>query len=241
MLYIVATPIGNLGDITYRAVDTLKSVDYIYAEDTRVTKKLLNRYEIETIVHRYDEHTKYIQIKNMINLLKEGKNIALVTDAGTPCISDPGFEIVDEALKEGLKVVPIPGPSAMPTAASVAGISMRRIAFEGFLPKKKGRETLLKKLASEERTMIFYESPHRILKTVCDIQNVMGVRDIIIVREITKIYEEIIRGTTEEVIKRLEERPIKGEIVLIIKADEDIAKREKILKKLEKQKKYKKD
>lgn len=221
MLYIVATPIGNLEDITYRAVRTLKEADYIFAEDTRVTKKLLNHYDIDTIVYRYDEFTKRQQSDNMINLLKDGKHIALVTDAGTPCISDPGFEIVDTALNEGLKVVPIPGPSALVAATSVAGIDLRRIAFEGFLPKKKGRQTLLKKLATEERVIVFYESPHRILRTVNDIHEHMGEREIIIVREITKIYEEIIRGTTVEVAERLEKNPIKGEIVLIVKALED--------------------
>jgi 16S rRNA (cytidine1402-2'-O)-methyltransferase len=221
MLYIVATPIGNLEDITYRAVRVLKESDYVFAEDTRVTKRLMNHYEIDTTVYRYDEFTKMHQIENMINLLKEGKDIALVTDAGTPCISDPGYEIVDKALEEDIKVVPIPGPSSMTAAASVAGISMKRIAFEGFLPKKKGRQTLLKKLATEERVIILFESPHRIEKTVSNIHEFMGEREIIIIREITKIYEEIIRGTTTEVAKRLAEKPIKGEIVLIIKPKQD--------------------
>ncbi len=221
MLYIVATPIGNLEDITYRAVRILNEVDYVFAEDTRVTKRLLKHYEIDTIVYRYDEFTKRHQIDNMINILNEGKSIALVTDAGTPCISDPGFEIVDTALEEGIKVTPIPGPSAMVAAASVAGMSLRRMAFEGFLPKKKGRQTLLKKLATEERMLVFYESPHRILKTVKDIDEYLGERRVVIVREITKIYEEIIRGTTKEVIERLEKNPIKGEIVLIVEALED--------------------
>lgn len=221
MLYIVATPIGNLEDITYRAVRILKESDYVFAEDTRVTKRLMNHYEIDTVVYRYDEFTKMHQIENIMNLLKEGKDIALVTDAGTPCISDPGYEIVDRALEEEIKVVPVPGASSMTAAASVAGISMKRIAFEGFLPKKKGRQTLLKKLAEEERVIILFESPHRIQKTVTNIHEFLGEREIIIVREITKIYEEIIRGTTTEVSKRLAEKPIKGEIVLIIKPKED--------------------
>ncbi len=221
MLYIVATPIGNLEDMTYRAVRTLKEVDYVFAEDTRVTRKLLNHYEIDNVVYRYDEFTKRHQIDNIINLLKEGKEIAIVTDAGTPCISDPGYEMVDTALNEEIKVIPIPGVSSMTAAASVAGINMRRIAFEGFLPKKKGRQTLLKKLATEERAIILFESPHRIEKTVADIHEFMGEREIVIIREITKIYEEIIRGTTTQVAERLREKPIKGEIVLIIKAKED--------------------
>ncbi|MGL4955380.1 MAG: 16S rRNA (cytidine(1402)-2'-O)-methyltransferase, partial [Cetobacterium sp.] len=138
MLYIVATPIGNLDDITLRAIKTFEEVDFVFAEDTRVTKKLLNHLGIEKIVNRYDEHTKMHQVSNIANMLENGNKIALVTDAGTPCISDPGFEVVDEALKRGIKVIPIPGPSAMTAAASVAGISTRRFCFEGFLPKKKG-------------------------------------------------------------------------------------------------------
>lgn len=221
MLYIVATPIGNLEDMTFRAVRTLKEVNYIFAEDTRVTRKLLNQYEIENTVYRYDEHTKMHQIANIINLLKEGKEIALVTDAGTPCISDPGYELVDAAHNEGIRVVPIPGASALTAAASAAGITMRRFCFEGFLPKKKGRQTLLKALAEEERTIVIYESPFRIEKTLRDIEQFMGVKEVVIIREITKIYEEILRGTTTELIERLAKNPIKGEIVLLIKGQED--------------------
>lgn len=221
MLYIVATPIGNLEDMTFRAVRTLKEVNYIFAEDTRVTRKLLNHYEIENTVYRYDEHTKMHQIANIINLLKEGKEIALVTDAGTPCISDPGYELVDAAHNEGIRVVPIPGASALTAAASAAGITMRRFCFEGFLPKKKGRQTLLKALAEEERTIVIYESPFRIEKTLRDIEQFMGVKEVVIIREITKIYEEVLRGTTTELIEKLAKNPIKGEIVLLIKGQED--------------------
>lgn len=218
MLYIVATPIGNLEDITFRAIRILKEVDYIFAEDTRVTKKLLDHYEIKNTVYRYDEHTKQHQIANIINLLKEEKNVALVTDAGTPCISDPGYELVDEAHRENIKVVAIPGASALTSSASIAGVNMRRFAFEGFLPKKKGRQTLFKELALEmERAIVIYESPFRIEKTLRDIDNYMGEREIVIIREISKIYEEVLRGTTKELIQKLEKSPIKGEIVLIIK------------------------
>lgn len=220
MLYIVATPIGNLDDITLRAIKTLEEVDFIFAEDTRVTKKLLNHLGIEKIVYRYDEHTKMHQVSNIANMLENGNKIALVTDAGTPCISDPGFEVVDEALKRDIKVIPIPGPSAMTAAASVAGISTRRFCFEGFLPKKKGRQTLLKSLAEEERTIVIFESPHRIEKTLRDIETFIGVREVVIVREITKIYEEILRGTTTELIEKLSKNPVKGEIVLLIKGNE---------------------
>lgn len=220
MLYIVATPIGNLDDITLRAIKTFEEVDFVFAEDTRVTKRLLNHLGIEKIVYRYDEHTKMHQVSNIANMLENGNKIALVTDAGTPCISDPGFEVVDEALKRGIKVIPIPGPSAMTAAASVAGISTRRFCFEGFLPKKKGRQTLLKSLASEERTIVIFESPHRIEKTLRDIETFIGVREVVIVREITKIYEEILRGTTTELIEKLSKNPVKGEIVLLIKGNE---------------------
>ncbi|MGL4308335.1 16S rRNA (cytidine(1402)-2'-O)-methyltransferase [Cetobacterium sp. SF1] len=221
MLYVVATPIGNLEDITLRAIRILGEVDFIFAEDTRVTKKLLNHLGIEKIVYRYDENVKYHQIPNIINMLENGNKIAVVTDAGTPCISDPGWELVDAAHKAGIQVVPVPGASAMIAAASVAGISTRRLAMEGFLPKKKGRQTLLKKLATEERTIIIYESPYRIEKTLRDIETFMGVREVVIVREITKIYEEILRGTTTELIEKISKNPLKGEIVLLVKGIED--------------------
>lgn len=230
MLYIVATPIGNLEDITLRAIRVLKESDYIFAEDTRVTKKLLNHFEISNTLYRYDEHTKQHQVKNIINLLKEGKNVALVTDAGTPCISDPGYEVVDEALKEGIKVSPIPGVSAMTAAASVAGVSMRRFLFEGFLPKKKGRQTLLKSLAIEKRTIMFFESPHRIIKTLNDIDNYIGNKDIVLIREITKIYEETIRGTAQELVEALKDRTLKGEFVVIIRGNEQEVVKERVNK-----------
>ncbi|MGL5963814.1 MAG: 16S rRNA (cytidine(1402)-2'-O)-methyltransferase, partial [Fusobacteriaceae bacterium] len=221
MLYIVATPIGNLEDITLRAIRVLKESNYIFAEDTRVTKKLLSHLDIQNTVYRYDEHSKHHQIENVMKLLKENKTVALVTDAGTPCISDPGWELVDSALKEGIKVIPIPGASSMTAAASVAGISMRRFTFEGFLPKKKGRQTLLKSFQNEDRSIIIFESPNRIEKTLRDIREFVGEREVVIIREITKIYEEILRGTTEELIEKLVQKPIKGEIVLLIKGKEE--------------------
>jgi len=214
-------------DITFRAVEILKEVDYVFAEDTRVSKKLLNRYGIDKVVYQYHEHNKCHQAENIVNLLKEGKKIGLVTDAGMPCISDPGYEVVDLAHQAAIKVVAIPGVSAMTTAASIAGINMRRFAFEGFLPKKKGRQTLLKKLADEERTMILFESPYRIEKTLKDINEFLGNRYVVITRELTKIYEEVIRGEIIEVIQRLEEKPIKGEIVLIIEGKKKSKKEKK--------------
>ena len=211
MFYVVGTPIGNLEDITFRAIRILKEVDYIFAEDTRVTKRLLDHYEIEKRVYQYHEHNKLHQIENILSLLEDDKNIALVTDAGTPCISDPGFELVNEILKRDIKVAGIPGASSIVTGASISGLDMRRMAYEGFLPKKKGRQTLFNKLQSEERT----------LKTLKDIREYLGERYVVITRELTKIYEEIIRGDVSEIIEKLEKKPIKGEIVLFIRAKDD--------------------
>ena len=216
MLYIVGTPIGNLEDVTFRAIKILKEVAVIFAEDTRITKKLLNHYSIETKIYQYHEHNKHYQIENVLRILNDGNSVALVTDAGTPCISDPGYELVDEVIKNDKKVVAIPGPSALIAAASISGMNMRRFAFEGFLPKKKGRMTLLTKLKEEERTIILYESPYRLKRTLADIEEYLGDRYISIHREITKIYEETIRGKVSDVIDKLAEVEIKGEIVIII-------------------------
>lgn len=221
MFYVVGTPIGNLEDLTFRAKKVLEKVDYIFAEDTRVTKRLLSHYEIEKTVYQYHEHNKLHQIQNVINLLKGNKNIALVTDAGTPCISDPGFELVNEILKNDLKVLGIPGASSIITGASISGLDMRRMAYEGFLPKKKGRQTLFNKLKDEERTIVILESPNRILKTLKDVREYLGERYVVITRELTKIYEEIIRGNVSQIIEKLEKKPIKGEIVLFIRAIND--------------------
>jgi 16S rRNA (cytidine1402-2'-O)-methyltransferase len=216
MLYVVATPIGNLEDMTFRAVRILREAEGIFAEDTRVSGKLLRCYDITTPLYRYDEYSKSRQIPKIIALLKEGKTLALVTDAGTPCISDPGYELVDEALKNGVKVVPIPGASAMTAAACASGISMRRFAFEGFLPKKKGRQTLWKQLAEEERAIMIYESPHRVEKTIREIAEYLGERKLVIARELTKIYEEVLRGTPEEILSLLEKHAPRGEFVILI-------------------------
>ena len=221
MFYVVGTPIGNLEDLTFRDKKVLEEVDYIFAEDTRVTKRLLSHYEIEKTVYQYHEHNKLHQIQNVINLLKGNKNIALVTDAGTPCISDPGFELVNEILKNDLKVVGIPGASSIITGASISGLDMRRMAYEGFLPKKKGRQTLFNKLKDEDRTIVILESPNRILKTLKDVREYLGERYVVITRELTKIYEEIIRGNVSQIIEKLEKKPIKGEIILFIRAIND--------------------
>ena len=221
MLYIVGTPIGNLEDITYRALRILAEVDYIFAEDTRITKRLLNHYEINTTLYQYHEHNKLHQIENIINLLKDEKKIALITDAGTPCISDPGYEVVDEAHKNGIQVVAIPGASSIISGASISGLNLRRIAYEGFLPKKKGRQTLFNKLKEEERTILILESPNRILRTLKDIKEYLGERYVVITRELTKVYEEVIRGSVSELIEKIEKKPLKGEIVLLIKAKKE--------------------
>ncbi len=221
MLYIVGTPIGNMEDITYRAVKILKSVDYIFSEDTRVSRKLLTHYEIENTLYQYHEHNKSHQIENIINLLKDGKNIALITDAGTPCISDPGYELVDIAHQNDIKVVTIPGASSVIAGASISGLNLRRMAYEGFLPKKKGRQTLFNKLKEEERTIIILESPNRILKTLKDINEYLGNRYVVITRELTKIYEEVIRGHVTDLIDKIEKKPLKGEIVLLIKSKKE--------------------
>lgn len=220
MLYIVGTPIGNLEDITFRAINTLKNVSHIFSEDTRVSKKLLNHYGIETKLQIYHEHNKDFQIKNILNLLLSGKDIALITDAGMPCISDPGYELVNSAYENDIDVTVIPGPSALITASSISGLDMRRIAYEGFLPKKKNRQTTLNKLKDEDRSIVIFESPHRIVKTLEDLLNYLGNRYVVIARELTKMHEEVIRGRIEDVLNQISSKNIKGEIVLVVKSIE---------------------
>ena len=221
MLYLVGTPIGNLDDITFRALQTLKDVDYIFAENTRHTKNLLNRFEIKKIVYIYNECNKRHQIENILNLISnENKKIAIVTDAGMPCVSDPGYELVEAAYLKDIKVTVIPGVSAVTTAVSISGISMKRFAYEGFLPKKKGRQTLFNKLKLEERNIIIFESPNRVIKTLNDINKYLGNRFVIIARELTKIYEEVITGYSEELFEKYKDHKFKGEIVLIVKTSE---------------------
>ncbi|WP_058487033.1 16S rRNA (cytidine(1402)-2'-O)-methyltransferase [Defluviitalea phaphyphila] len=227
ILYLCATPIGNLEDITYRAVRILKEVDLIAAEDTRHTKKLLNYLEINTPLTSYHEHNKKVKGPVLIKKLQDGLNIALVTDAGTPGISDPGEDLVKLAHKNNIKVTPIPGAVAAISGLIVSGISTDRFVFEGFLPtdtkKKKER---LEKLSKEERTIILYEAPHRIFKTLEALYKTLGNRKISIIREITKQYEEIKLFTLEESIKYYEKNSPKGEFVLVIEgiSDEEINK-----------------
>ncbi|MGM0508195.1 MAG: 16S rRNA (cytidine(1402)-2'-O)-methyltransferase [Fusobacteriota bacterium] len=215
MLNIVATPIGNLEDMTYRSVDILKNSDYIFAEDTRNTKKLLDHYNINTITYSYHSHSEDKSLNKIIRLLKKNKKVSLVSDAGTPCISDPGYVLVQRALENNIKVRSIPGASALTAAASVSGIDMRRFAFEGFLPKKQGRETILNGLRSEKRAIIIFESPYRLRETLKELKEYLGDRIVAVNREISKIYEEVIRGKISEVLEKLDNN-VKGEIVLVI-------------------------
>ncbi|MEO0087579.1 MAG: 16S rRNA (cytidine(1402)-2'-O)-methyltransferase [candidate division WOR-3 bacterium] len=227
ILYLVATPIGNLKDITLRALEILKEVSYIVCEDTRRTKILLDHYQIKKPLISYNEHNKFNKTPEIIQLLKKGESLAFVSDAGTPVISDPGYYLVREVIKEGIKISPIPGPAAMIAGLIVSGLPSDRFAFEGFLPKREGRKRKkLLNLVNEERTMVFYESPYRIMRTLNTFLEIFGDREIALCRELTKKFEEVLRGKISEIIeilkKRLEKQErIKGEIVLIVKGKEE--------------------
>jgi 16S rRNA (cytidine1402-2'-O)-methyltransferase len=218
ILYIVATPIGNLEDITLRALETLKKAELIACEDTRVTKKLLDRYEIKTQVTSFFQHSKAPKISQIIGALKSGKNVGLVTDAGTPGISDPGNKLVEAAILENIAVMPIPGSSALTAIASVAGIDMQKFVFLGFPPHKKGRETFFKEIAALKYPTVYYESPHRVLKNLELLKSLTVDKKIILGRELTKMFEEIVRGKVEDVLKYFAENPgkVKGEFTIIV-------------------------
>lgn len=221
MLYIVPTPIGNLQDITLRAIEVLKKVDLILAEDTRTTIKLLNHYQIIRPLSPYHQHNEHQVLQHLVNQLLEGKTMAMVSDAGTPGISDAAFLLVRECIKVGVKVISLPGPTAFVPALVNSGLPSTRFTFEGFLPLKKGRHSLLTKLATEERTMIFYESPHRLVKTLEEMAKYFGAGRICSVsRELTKIYEENVRGTFQEVCSHFKEKEVKGEIVIVVAGNE---------------------
>lgn len=220
-LYVVATPIGNMEDITLRALRILKEVDIILCEDTRTTKNLLNRYDIHTKTMSYNAHSSDNKHTNIIEMLKDGKNIAMVSDAGTPCISDPGVLLVAYVREEfggEAKVSPIPGPSALISALSASGISSAEFIFLGFLPHKKGRETLFKEMASSNRTMVFYESTHRIMKTLSSLDEFCKNHRVMIGRELTKQFEEFVKGTPSEVLEYFTVNSDKqrGEFVVIV-------------------------
>ena len=219
ILYIVATPIGNLEDVTLRALRVLREVDLILCEDTRVTKKLLSHYDIKTRTDSYHAQSKTSKIKKIINLLMEEKNIALVSDSGTPTISDPGVQLVNQVRGVGVRVEVIPGPSALIAALSISGIPSSDFLFLGFLPHKKGRETLFKEITNSKRTVVFYESPHRLLKTLDSLkEKLVPKRKVVIAKELTKIYEEIFSGTAKEAFNYFEEYKdkVRGEFVVIV-------------------------
>jgi 16S rRNA (cytidine1402-2'-O)-methyltransferase len=217
MLYLVPTPIGNLKDITLRSLEVLKDVDVILAEDTRTSSHLLKHYQINKPLTPYHQHNEHKVLQHLIAQLQQGKKMALVTDAGTPGISDPAFLLVRECMKANVKVESLPGATAFVPALVNSGIPTNRFCFEGFLPLKKGRQTIFKKLATEERTMIFYESPMRLVKTLEEMIVYFGEDRLCSVsRELTKLFEENKRGTLLEVVNHFKEKSIKGEIVLVV-------------------------
>ena len=217
ILYVTGTPIGNLSDLSPRAVETLESVDFIAAEDTRVTLKLLNHFGIKKPMVSYFEHNKRERGEIICARIEQGENCAIVTDAGMPCISDPGEDLVKLCEERGIKTVVIPGPSAVISALAVSGLSTGRFTFEGLLSvNKKSRADHLKSLANEHRTMIFYEAPHKLPQTLRDLYASFGDRKLTIVREITKIHEEVIRTTTKNAAENLSDGSVKGEIVLVL-------------------------
>lgn len=220
-LYVVGTPIGNLEDISLRALRILNEVDFILCEDTRVTKKLLFHYKISKPLISYHSNSKLSKVDSIIKILSEGKNIALVSDAGTPSISDPGAELVSRvrnALGQEVRIESVPGPSALVTALSIAGVPASDFLFLGFLPHKKGRETLFKEISDSERTVIFYESPHRILKTLESLNKKSPEKNVYLAKELTKIFESVISGSPEDLIEffSLNKDKLRGEFVVIV-------------------------
>ena len=221
IVYVVSTPIGNLSDITFRAIEILKSVPLIAAEDTRKTKILLNHYDISTPLISYYEHNHFSRIDRIIAHLQDGKDIAAVTDAGTPGVSDPAYKLIREAIAVGAKVESIPGASAVLAALISSGLPTDRFIFEGFLPPKKGRKKRLLVLQEETATIIFFENPKRIKRTLTDILESIGNRPAVVCRELTKLYEETIRGTVEDLLAYFSKHDVKGECVILIGKDDE--------------------
>ena len=216
-LYVVATPIGNLEDITLRALRVLKEVDVIAAEDTRHTQILLSHYGIHTPLTSYHEHNEKTKARQLMSRLERGEQIALVSDAGTPAISDPGYRLAVEAIRGGIPVIPIPGASALTAVLSAGGLPTDRFVFEGFLPaKKQERRARLRALSSETGTLAIYEAPHRLTETLNDLAEILGDREIVLAREVSKVHEEFLRGRLTEVAKQVAGREIKGELTLLI-------------------------
>jgi 16S rRNA (cytidine1402-2'-O)-methyltransferase len=217
MLYLVPSPIGNLQDITLRAIEVLKNVDLVLAEDTRTSSHLLKHYNIVKQLTPYHQHNEHKVLQHLVNQLLEGKSMAVLTDAGTPGISDPAFLLVRECIKAGIKVECLPGATAFVPALVNSGLPINRFVFEGFLPIKKGRQTMLKELAEEKRTMVFYESPMRLVKTLEEFKQYFGAsRSCSVSRELSKVFEENIRGTLEEVAVYFISKTVKGEIVIVV-------------------------
>ena len=216
-LYVVATPIGNLEDITLRALRVLKEVDVIAAEDTRHTQILLSHYGIRTPLTSYHEHNEKTKARQLMSRLERGEQIALVSDAGTPAISDPGYRLAVEAIRGGIPVIPIPGASALTAVLSAGGLPTDRFVFDGFLPaKKQERRARLRALSSETRTLVIYEAPHRLTETLNDLVEILGDRETVLAREVSKVHEEFLRGRLTEVAKQIAGREIKGELTLLI-------------------------
>ena len=229
-LYLCATPIGNLEDITYRVVRTLNEVDLIGAEDTRNSIKLLNHFDIKTPMTSYHEFNKYDKAKQLVEMMKEGKNIAIITDAGTPGISDPGEEVVRQCFETGIQVTSLPGPAACITALTMSGQKTRRFCFEAFLPKdKKEKVAVLEELKNETRTIIIYEAPHRLARTLKELRETLGNRQLTLCRELTKKYEEADKTTIDQAIEKYNEKEPRGEYVLVIegKSQEEIQEENK--------------
>ncbi len=217
ILYIVPTPIGNLEDITLRALRVLKQVDVIAAEDTRHTRHLLTHYGIKTALTSYHEHNEREKASSLIERINDGASVALVADAGTPAIADPGFRLVVAAIRAGIQIVPLPGACALSTVLSASGLPTDRFQFEGFLPAKKTeRRAMLQALSDGTATIVFYEAPHRLSETLGDLQQIVGERQIVVAREVSKVHEEFIRGTVGEVIGQLAGREVKGEITIVV-------------------------
>jgi len=220
ILYIVATPIGNLKDFTYRAVETLQNVQLIAAEDTRHSRKLLQHYKIGTQTISYFEHNRFTRIPKIIETLHMGSDVAIITDAGTPGVSDPAYKLVRAAIEEGIRVEAIPGSSALLAALVSSGLPTDRFLFEGFIPSKKGRKKRLESIQDDQATIVFFESPHRVVKTLKDIYEVLGDRPAVLARELTKLHEEIIRGTVSELLTYFTQKSPRGECVLMIGKDD---------------------
>lgn len=224
-LYLIPSPIGNLGDITYRAVETLRQADVLLCEDTRTSSVLLRHYGIQKPLTPFHQHNEHRVVNHLVEQMQAGKTFALITDAGTPGISDPGFLLVRECIRNGIKVECLPGATAFVPALVQSGIPSNSFIFEGFLPLKKGRQTKIKELVEEERTIIFYESPHRLVKTLNELATYFGAdRQAAVCRELTKMFEETNRNSLSELAAHYEKNPPKGEIVLVVAGAEEVKK-----------------